>query len=606
MSGRNGARTGWHVALVALTLVLSVPVAPARGQGPDAGDDELCAATMAALQRPEGSDAGRQPQLARVDHDLGEPVGGVAPRLCLLHYPALAVYRAVLVPVEAVEAFRALKARVLARYLAEGVDVCRIGAWDGLGRNGVLSLDGDDRYQVPAACTPHGVAADPGAAAWLPLVRDALDRARERTAETLGWRPDRALTVLVATEPSTALSLIARPLPEAARDYQEYQVRLIRQGESSFREDTYGNVVLLTLYPDRGYGLDRPAEVLRARLATTVAHEYTHFAQHSLTRGNPVMPMWFLEGQAVYQEGPPGNRHALLLSLALTAVREGTAPRLRDLRRQEDWVAREQAGGRVAAYSRAYAAVLYLVERHGFAATVQLLRDNAGGSHARFDALLQALTGLDAAALDAALDAWLVTSERVAQLVNAPNRVLLRDDFSSAASGWPRASSQPEQVWLGYVDGEYAVRRLAGSGAAPFVGARVPGTDYLAEVSARLLPPSADAYVSLYVRRQDAGDTLIFDVEPDAGAFRLRRVADQQVYLALDWTATPAVRPGEEWNRLGIRAQGPDLTLFINGVEVGHARDDAPREGRVGFGVTSRVDGTVEARFDNLLVTRLE
>ena len=57
-------------------------------------------------------------------------------------------------------------------------------------------------------------------------------------------------------------------------------------------------------------------------------------------------------------------------------------------------------------------------------------------------------------------------------------------------------------------------------------------------------------------------------------------------------------------NRLGVRAQGAEIVLMVNGQEGGRVRDDALVEGGFAFGV-SHADGEhVEGRFNELLVTR--
>jgi hypothetical protein len=60
-----------------------------------------------------------------------------------------------------------------------------------------------------------------------------------------------------------------------------------------------------------------------------------------------------------------------------------------------------------------------------------------------------------------------------------------------------------------------------------------------------------------------------------------RRVEDAWIDL-LPWTASDAVRPGGAANEITARAQGPRLTLLVNGVEVASELDDTLRQGGVG------------------------
>jgi hypothetical protein len=52
-----------------------------------------------------------------------------------------------------------------------------------------------------------------------------------------------------------------------------------------------------------------------------------------------------------------------------------------------------------------------------------------------------------------------------------------------------------------------------------------------------------------------------------------------------------------------VRADGPTITIRINGVIVESVRDDTYPQGQFGFGVGHFKDGTAEARFDNLPIT---
>ena len=75
------------------------------------------------------------------------------------------------------------------------------------------------------------------------------------------------------------------------------------------------------------------------------------------------------------------------------------------------------------------------------------------------------------------------------------------------------------------------------------------------------------------------------------GAFIVRRNTDQDGATVLDWTRSAAIQSGTATNRLGVRAQGADVTLLINGQEVGRARAEELGPGGVGFGVGSLGDG---------------
>ncbi len=187
-----------------------------------------------------------------------------------------------------------------------------------------------------------------------------------------------------------------------------------------------------------------------------------------------------------------------------------------------------------------------------------------------------------------------------------PGRILYADNFSDPASGWPVQSSDAATRRVGYADGEYYVARLPGSGGSPYVMREEPFGDFLLEVDARLLEPTADAYVFVDFRRQPGGEHYSFVVAPDEGAFIVRRNTDRTGVTVLDWTRAAAIQPGPATNRLGVRARGDELTLLVNGEAVGQARAEDTRAGGFGFGVGSLNDGAAEARFRNLVITSLE
>jgi hypothetical protein len=185
-------------------------------------------------------------------------------------------------------------------------------------------------------------------------------------------------------------------------------------------------------------------------------------------------------------------------------------------------------------------------------------------------------------------------------------RVLLQDDFSNPNSGWPERASDPTTRRVGYENGEYVVAALGSTSGFPTVFRSERYGNFQVELDARIVSPPLGAVVFLDFRRQDNGDHYSFIVDPSDSTFLLARIMGGSSTRLLDWTAAPAIAGGTARNRLGVRAQGPELVLLVNGQEVGRARDDALREGMVAFGVGNTNDGPAEARFDNLVVTGVE
>jgi len=69
-------------------------------------------------------------------------------------------------------------------------------------------------------------------------------------------------------------------------------------------------------------------------------------------------------------------------------------------------------------------------------------------------------------------------------------------------------------------------------------------------------------------------------------------------------TGHPAIHRGIEWNRLAAIAVGDSLRLFVNGEQVGEARDDRrPWGDLVWFAESQARDRPVEVQFANLVVS---
>jgi len=187
----------------------------------------------------------------------------------------------------------------------------------------------------------------------------------------------------------------------------------------------------------------------------------------------------------------------------------------------------------------------------------------------------------------------------------APSRVLLRDDFTDVNSGWPRQSSDPSSRRVGYEGGEYYVVKLPGSDGSPFVTRAERFSDFLVEIDARLVAPTGNDYVYLDFRRQDDGSHYSFAVDPNDSTFELRRNTSTDGVTLIPWTGSPAIQGGGARNRLGVRAQGPEIVLFVNGQEVGRVTDGTFREGTLAFGVGGFQNSPADGRFSNLVVTSL-
>jgi hypothetical protein len=235
------------------------------------------------------------------------------------------------------------------------------------------------------------------------------------------------------------------------------------------------------------------------------------------------------------------------------------------------------------------------VAHYGFPATIQLLRENQGGSLAHFGELLSGLTGMDIDSLDGALDSWL----------DEPGRVIVRDDFSVPSGYWPGGADSKTRY--GYQDREYSLTKLAGTHQPALLFPPVmPPHDFEAELEARATPSIEGVRLGLEFTIPSLASDYKYLVEPAAGMFLLQRYHENTWNPMIDWTQATAIHRSPAVNRLSVRATRSEIVLYANGEEIARVAvgPDAPGAG-VGFLmaiVDHRDDGEAEARFSRLVV----
>jgi hypothetical protein len=338
------------------------------------------------------------------DHDL---TGGDETGFCLVARPEEDTFTAYLPNVATAEGFRTAKARYAKAMMDANYDVCRVGSWRPLNREGgpQINLRAADRLDVPAVCAPRIVARDPDAVSWVDQVSALLTPIADRSADDLGFTPHRPLTVDLYTSPSAAVEAVRAARPDLAPDAA---AQLVRDARSlTVLSPTRGVFILLNLTPNPD------PDIVRRRLA----HEYTHVMQSASAGTLDAFPMWFLEGQAEFQmdrlAGATTNRRAD----AARRERDGTAPRLTSLVTPADWATAE-ARDSIAVYGRGAAAVAFLTDRWGYGASARLMKSASDADPSSFDRTFAEITGMDLPAFDQALTAWLLSQGGRVTFVN--------------------------------------------------------------------------------------------------------------------------------------------------------------------------------------------
>ncbi|MBI2760916.1 MAG: serine/threonine protein kinase [Chloroflexi bacterium] len=190
-----------------------------------------------------------------------------------------------------------------------------------------------------------------------------------------------------------------------------------------------------------------------------------------------------------------------------------------------------------------------------------------------------------------------------------PGDVILRDNFDDPTKATLLTqSATPESYLLGYDRGEYFIRKVDPN-FNRVANVFLPGSydDVSISVDARLVGESGNRAIYVVCRSSTDGQyRLVLDM--GVGAFLLSRWdGDTEVQLGNKWvTRTDVLRTGTQMNKIELRCEKDTISAVINGQTVGSVKDGTYKAGRswIGTGVFTGATGTVEVRFDNLVVTQ--
>lgn len=184
-----------------------------------------------------------------------------------------------------------------------------------------------------------------------------------------------------------------------------------------------------------------------------------------------------------------------------------------------------------------------------------------------------------------------------------PGQVLLSDDFSNSASGWPRQTA--EEGTTDYFAGAY---RMIVRRANYNLWALASGHDYAdvhLEVDAGPLSGPIENRFGLLCRYRDEQHFYFFVISAD-GYYGLGKVHEEGISL-LDqemMTFHPAIRSGFASNHLRLDCVGDTLAAYVNGRPVALARDSELTTGRVGLLAGAFEEADVDVVFDNFQIIK--
>ena len=181
--------------------------------------------------------------------------------------------------------------------------------------------------------------------------------------------------------------------------------------------------------------------------------------------------------------------------------------------------------------------------------------------------------------------------------------VLFQDDFENARSGW--GADEQEEYDRGYRNGVYFIELHEPNW---FAWAH-PGKKYddvSIEVDARVRSGGQDGHYGLLCRRVDDDNFYYFSISAD-GYYAIFHVDDGDAeVLTADgrgMVAAPGLKTGRQPNRVLAVCKGDELSLYANGELLATVYDDTLIQGDVGLGAGSGVEGRIDVRFDDLVVT---
>jgi hypothetical protein len=190
-----------------------------------------------------------------------------------------------------------------------------------------------------------------------------------------------------------------------------------------------------------------------------------------------------------------------------------------------------------------------------------------------------------------------------------PPGVLAADNFERAdAALLPLVSARPTDYTFAYDRGEYVISVINAAYQGVPVSLLSGGYDNsIIAVDVRMMGDVASRYAFLVCRHSST--------EGQTNQYRASLVPDGQRVILSRWDGRterslasvrdePAVNPGNAKNRFELRCAGTTISVAVNNKVVVTTNDMTLNRGAdgVGAGTFAGVEGTLEARFDNLEV----
>ncbi|MCW5848879.1 MAG: DUF1080 domain-containing protein [Anaerolineae bacterium] len=177
---------------------------------------------------------------------------------------------------------------------------------------------------------------------------------------------------------------------------------------------------------------------------------------------------------------------------------------------------------------------------------------------------------------------------------------LFRDTFRNNDTGWNLFQGEKAAVAL---DRNRLTLTVTGPDRDVWATAPRVFDDFRLEIDSGLLDGPSETSYGVIFRHQDDDNYYSFEVDGE-GRFRLGKVLRGQYTALIEPSPSVRVQPGQALNHLTVKAVGPQITLGVNGVEVGSFTDRSFASGHIGATASLDGAGTGVVVFGNLEVFR--
>ncbi len=168
-------------------------------------------------------------------------------------------------------------------------------------------------------------------------------------------------------------------------------------------------------------------------------------------------------------------------------------------------------------------------------------------------------------------------------------KVLFADDFSSTASGWPRARNT--KYVLEYESGQYHVQiNEQGAGQEVTSATEKTYSDVSIQVDVQQTAGPADGLMGVTCRNDNNGNFYSFEISPD-GTYGIYKYSKDSGDALDEETLSPNTVNQNGLNRVEGVCQGDTLTLLLNGQVLTQVQDSSYTKGQVGLLVRTGSSG---------------